>query len=190
MKNLASERGITLIELIVYIALSTVILAIVGGLLINSLTAENLVRDSGQANTDGQLVAQSVSKSTRLARDLDVQTPTPDTMVLRALIVDDALSTPIAAHCEAWYFGDNQIRTTRSGSAIAVPTDPADVAGWTLLASGVRPVGANPIFDVTGLSVSLKIQLDSGDSRPVLIETTAVSRQPATPPTEVESLCF
>ena len=184
------ERGITLVELIIYAMLSVLILAIVGGMLVNSLSAERIVRDSSQASNTGQLVAQSVTRGVRMASKLEVTTPTPDSVVLRVLIVDDALASPAAtAHCEAWYFGNGELRTTRSLSAIAIPGSHADAEGWTLLATGVAEVGAKPAFSVTGLSANLALELDTGESSPLLIETTAASRQQA-PPTEVESLCF
>ncbi|WP_168626189.1 MULTISPECIES: type II secretion system protein J [unclassified Cryobacterium] len=183
------ERGITLVELIIYAMLSVLILSIVGGMLVNSLTAERIVRDSSQASNTGQLVAQSVTRGVRMASKLEVSTPTPDSVVMRALIVDDALASPATAHCEAWYFGNGELRTTRSPSAIPIPGSHADAEGWTLLATGVAEVGARPAFSVTGLSANLALELDTGDSSPLLIETSAVSRQQA-PPTEVATLCF
>lgn len=184
------ERGITLIELIIYAMLSILVLSVVGGMLINSFSAERVVRDSSDASNSGQLASQSITKGARMARALHVVTPSADSALLRVLIVDDALASPVVAHCEAWYFGDGELRTTRSSAAIAVPTTAADVADWTLLASRVEQVGTTPIFNVSGLSATLTMQLNTGEGSPVLIETTAVSRQPATPPTEVASLCF
>lgn len=184
------ERGFSLIELVIYSMLAVLVLTIVGGMLINSLNAQALVRNSAQSSNTGQLVAQSVSHGVRNARALNLAAPTADTLVLRALIVDNAVASPPTAHCEAWYFGGGEVRTTRSDTAIAVPALPSDVSSWTLLAIGAGPVGSDPMVAVSGLTADLRVRLKEGTGAEILIETTAVSRQPATPPTEVEHLCF
>ena len=185
-----SERGFTMIELLIYSMLATVVLVIVGGMLINALNAQNTVRDATDASNTGQLVSQSVTHGVRHARALDLDAPTAGSEVLRALVVDDAVTTPVVAHCEAWYFGGGEIRTTRSDTQIPLPLNPADVSDWTLLADGALPVGTAPVFAISGLTADLRVQLDSGKGLPVLIETTAASRQPNVLPSGVESLCF
>ncbi|WP_167138259.1 hypothetical protein [Diaminobutyricimonas sp. TR449] len=177
-------------ELVIYAMLAVVVLTIVGGLLINSLRAQALVNNSAQSSNTGQLVAQSATRGVRDAAKLELSTPLPDVQVLRALVIDDALASPVVAHCRAWYFGDGAVRTTRSSVAIPLPTTAADVSNWMLLADGVEKVNADPVVGLVGRSVKLKLQLAQGTESEVLIETTAVSRQPIAVPTEVETLCF
>lgn len=179
-----SERGMTLIELLVYALLLALVVALIGGLLINGLNTERTVRNSAEATSSGQLAAQSVSHGVRAATVLELSVPSGDPQVLRALIVDNALSSPVVSHCAAWYYGGGELRTTRSNTTIPMPTSPADVEGWTLLASGVEPAGATPVFilDTANRDVEFTMQLSHGDGLNTLIETTALSRQPATPP--------
>ena len=184
-----SERGFTLIELMVAGALSILVLMIVGGMIISSLTTERTVQQSNAASSVGQLAASSITHGTRAASLLSLTAPAADTQLLKALIVDDVLSTPAAAHCEAWYVGGGEVRTTRSATAIPTPST-ADLASWTLLADGVTASGADPVFAVTGLELELLMQVTTQDGVTVLIDTPAVSRQSGLPPTEVATLCF
>ncbi|MEX1079735.1 MAG: prepilin-type N-terminal cleavage/methylation domain-containing protein [Homoserinimonas sp.] len=179
-----SESGMSLVELLVYSLLLGIVLALIGGLLINGLVTERTVRNSAEATTTGQLAARSVSHGVRAATALELSALSGDPQVLRALIVDDALSSPVASHCAAWYYGGGELRTTRAAGMIPLPTTAADVESWTLLASGVEPAGASPVFtlDPTTRDVEFIMQLSHGDGLNALIETTALSRQPATPP--------
>ncbi|WP_166876985.1 type II secretion system protein [Salinibacterium sp. ZJ450] len=188
--RMKSERGMTLIELVIYSMLAVVVLTIVGGILINSINADKTVREASNASSSAQLVSQSFTHGVRHARELERAVPFAGAEVLRALIVDNAVSSPAAAHCEAWYFGAGEIRTTRSSSAIPLPVDATDVADWTLLAEGADPITGVQVFAQSDLTAALTVQVATGDEQPVLIETTAVSRQPDVIPIEVESLCF
>ena len=62
-----SDRGITLVELLVYMLLAIVVLTIVGSILINSFQAERQVRDAAQSNSTAQLVAESLGRGIRNA---------------------------------------------------------------------------------------------------------------------------
>jgi prepilin-type N-terminal cleavage/methylation domain-containing protein len=185
-----SDRGFTLIELLVTSVLTVLVLSIVGGMLISSMTTESTVKDSTESTSAGQLVSSSVTHGVRAASALTLTSPTPDTQLLRALIIDDVLSSPVVAHCESWFYGDGVIRTERSNTAIAVPASSAGVADWTLLADGVERVGATPVFALTGLTLDLTMQVAGDRGLTVLIDTTAVSRQPGQLPAGVASLCF
>lgn len=187
----SSDAGFSLIELIVASALGVLVLSIVGGMVISSFLTERTVNDSTTSSNLGQLALSSLSLGVRHASDLSLVEPTADSQVLMALIVDDVLSTPATAHCESWFIGDGEVRTERSSTAIAIPSGPADVADWTLLATGVEEVGSTPMLTMPGeLTVQLKMQLHGDDGLTVLMDTTAVSRQPGSPPTEVIDLCF
>ena len=179
-----SERGITLVELLMYSLLLAIVLALIGGLLINGLVTERTVRNSAEATSSGQLAARSVSHGVRASTTLQLSAPSGEPQVLMALIVDDAISSPVVSHCAAWYYGGGELRTTRSDTMIPMPASPTDVDSWTLLASGVEPAGTTPVFtlDAANRDVELTLRLSHGDGLNTLIETTALSRQPATPP--------
>lgn len=187
---MSSDRGFTLIELLVASALSVLVLSIVGGMIISSITTEHTVQESTESSTLAQLTSSSITHGVRHASSLDLSAPTPDTQLLRALIVDDVLATPVVAHCESWLYGDGEVRTKSSTAAIPVPASMAGAANWTLLADGVQAVGTTPVFTLTGLTVDLSMQLRGDLGVTVLVDTTAVSRQPGSIPTEVVNLCF
>ncbi|MCU1418120.1 MAG: prepilin-type N-terminal cleavage/methylation protein [Schumannella sp.] len=185
-----SDRGFTLIELLVASALSIIVLSIVGGMIISSITTEHTVQESTESSTLAQITSSSITHGVRHASKLSLSAPSGNTQLLRALIVDDALASPVVAHCESWYYAGGTLRTKSSSTAIAVPTGSADVVNWTLLAEGVAPVGTIPVFTLTGSTVDLSMQVTGDRGLTVLIDTTAVSRQPSLAPTEVANLCF
>ncbi|WP_207454283.1 PilW family protein [Herbiconiux sp. SYSU D00978] len=171
----ANDRGFTLIELLVYGALSVLVLGLVGGFLINSLLAERSVRQTTESSNSGQVAAQSIARGVRDALYLD---EAAGGALLRAVIVDDALAASPTVTCRAWYVTNGEVRTTSSNDPISVPSGPADVAGWTLVATGASPVGTAPVFDVVDdYSVDVKFQIDPANGASILVETTARSRQ-------------
>lgn len=190
IQSTARDAGLTLIELLIAIMLAVGVLLASGGMLISSLLAERTVTDATGSSNFGQLAAKSVSHGVFHASELAYTTPTVDSELLMALIIDDAVADPAIAHCEAWHVGGGEVRWTQSSTAITSPASAADAAGWTLLAEGVEPIGTSPVLAVAGLSVDLNMQLSGVRDVPILISTTAVSRQPANIPTEVEDLCF
>lgn len=180
-----SERGFTLIELMIYSMLSIVVLLIVGGFLINSLRAENTVRDSTEATTSGQLVSQSIGKAIRNASAFQSTTPFAGAVMLTARTTRSATEWD----CQAWTYSNGEIRTTTSTTAIPAPTA-SSVQGWTLLSDSIVPVAGTPVLDISGHQVDLNFQVSTGTGKPVLIRTSALSRQPV-PVTGVESApCF
>lgn len=183
-----SERGFTSIELLVASMLSILVLTLAGGMMISSLTAEQTVKDTTDSSNLGQLAAKAIAHGVRHANALSLTAPTADTQVLMAHIVDDAVAEPAVAHCEAWYYGEGEVRWRSSPSAIAAPATAADASDWVLLAEGVSPVNSTPVFTLSGTTVDVVMQLSGTHNVPILITTTAVSRQPA--PTEVATLCF
>ena len=182
-----SERGFTLVELLIYSMLSVIVLGIVGGLLINSLTAERIVRSAAEASTAGQLVAQSIGHGVRNASAITLSAPTPDTQLLMVRTVGPG---PTAEWlCQAWYIGANEVRT-KTSSAVIPPPSASDAADWTMLGDGMQPASSAPFLTLTDRRVDLKFEVNTGDALPVLISTSTVSRQPV-PATGVESQpCF
>ena len=182
-----SERGFTLVELMIYSMLSVIVLVIVGGILINSLTAERIVRSATEASTAGQLVAQSIGHGVRNASAITLSAPTPDTQLLMVRTVGPGATAEWL--CQAWYFGASEVRTTTS--SVGIPPPAASGAGdWTLLGDGMQPASPAPVFTVTDRRVDLNFEVSTGGGPPVLISTSAVSRQPI-PATGVESQpCF
>lgn len=181
MKN---ERGFTLIELLIASMLSIMVLLIVGGFLINSLTTERTVRVASEASAGGQLVAQSIAKGVRNASAIS---PAVGADMISVRTVDSG--TAATWFCQAWSYASGEIRTTTSNAAIAVPTAD-ELKTWTLLGEGISQDDAAPVFAVNARSVDLRFEISTGDGFPMLIRTTAVSRQPTPPIGEGTSPCF
>lgn len=182
-----SERGLTLIELLVYISLAIVVLLIVGGILINSLKAEKTVRNSVEASDTGQLISQSVTKGVRQASAIRLTAPTASSQLLSVRTADSVTGWV----CRAWYYGDGEVRMTTSAAGIATPTA-AEAKTWTRLGKDIRQVTGVPVFVLAASDrqVDLTLEAGTGNGRPVLISTSAFSRQPV-PATGVETApCF
>lgn len=187
----AAENGFTLVELLVYMVLAVVVLLIVGGVLINTLTTERTVRDATQASNTGQLVAKSVGHGVRNASDIWLSAPgvVPELLMVRTVGSD---ATP-NWFCQAWSYDSGEVRTSTSTEAIMTGQTSSTVTSWTLLADGVEPVVesavAQPVFGVSGRQVTLNLDVSTGDGQPVLISTVSTSRQPVSV-TGVVPTCF
>jgi Tfp pilus assembly protein FimT len=182
-----SERGFTLIELLVYMMLATVVLLIVGGILINSLKAEQTVRSSVEGADTGQLISQSVTKAVRNASAIRLTAPAASSQLLTVRTTDGASGWV----CRAWYYGAGEVRMRTSATAIPAPTA-TEALDWTRLGEDIRRVAGAPVFALTGADrqVDLTLEAQTGNGRPVLIDTSALSRQPV-PATGVEAApCF
>ena len=177
-----ADRGFTLIELVVSTALALLVLVIVGGMFVSTIRAQTSVREAAQSSNTGQLVAKALTRDIRAAREISAAPPSSGTCLLRLTIVDNALTTPVSVRYVAWYFGNGEIRSKRSTSAIAVPAFPSNVATWTLYASGVRRADSTPVFSTNGPQVVLTFTVAGASGAPVLIQTTAASRQPMPTP--------
>ena len=66
------DAGYTLVELLFYSSLLVLILTVVGGMLLNTITSEQKVLDSAQANSSSQVIASSVQSGVRNATALVV----------------------------------------------------------------------------------------------------------------------
>lgn len=187
-----SDSGFSLIELLVYISLSTVILAIVGGILINGLRVETQVRDGIESTTTAQLVTQSLGRGVRNASALEVSNPSAGTTLLRTRSIDSNVDGA-SWRCNAWHVGaDGELRWTVSDAAIsATPTD-TELETWTLLGTGLTPRDARPILEYNGAerSVTIAFSAQAGDGPPVIVDTTIVSRQPVPATGEVRAPCL
>ena len=205
-QNQASrETGYTLVELLIYSSLLVLILTVVGGMLLNTLTAEQKVLDSANANSVSQLISTSVHSGVRNATDLTLSNGADPDNYHQLLVVTTANTDPAvlatARVCQAWYYAaatggamyykrGAAPQTTLTSQALA-----NDMTGWTLLGSGLSATlpavdGLKPIFsDLTAdnSSIALNFAINAGgDSSPALISTTVTSRQSATESTS----CF
>jgi prepilin-type N-terminal cleavage/methylation domain-containing protein len=186
------DAGFTLIELLVYVSLLGIIITVISGIFLSSLTAEKTVRTVVQATTQGQLAAQSVQTGIRNSTDFRLQTYDNKDQLLLARVAGN--QTALTYGCAAWYYSASErtIRYKSSTAAIAPPTA-AQVATWLRLVDGVVPATSSPatttIFVTTpGAPNQLDIafEVNGGATDPnAAIVSSAVRRL-----TEVSTQCF
>ncbi len=177
---LADQRGFTLVELLVYMVLLLLVLAVAGGLLSSTLVHSTTIRTVDESSTAAQLAADSIESGIRNSSDFSLTSPSgTDQMIVARVASSDATLT---WSCAAWYYSatDGSLRMSRSGTAIAAPTT-AQLASWTLLVDGVQPITGTEIFTTTaGRRLVIAFIGLAGDQPPVSITTSAFSRAGAT----------
>ena len=169
------DSGLGLVELIIYSALTLIILSSVGGVVVSMVSVQNQVMDSANAAEQAQLISRSVNSGVRNATAVDLQTVNTTDQILR---VRTASGAGIAVwSCKAWYFraANKELRMRTSSSAIANPTQ-TDLDGWTLLASGVRATQGQQIFLLNGLKLSLVFSEQKANETPIIIKTSVSQR--------------
>lgn len=181
----------SLVELLIYSVLLVVVLTIAGAIIINALTSQHTVSAVTTATSAGQLVSTSVEQGIRNASAFKVDTPTAFGQLLRSRTVRVTTAGVATWGCVAWFRTPSGNFYTRSStSTIAAPTVTSDLSTWTLIATGVGlPTGTAQAFTGTASQLSLAVSVDTGDSKPVLISTTIVSR-PQTDTGTAPTSCF
>lgn len=186
----ADDSGISLVELLVYMFLSVIVLTIVGTILINSLSAESIVRSSAESASTSQVATLSLNRGIHNASAIEVSTPAADIELLRSRSIDS--SDDGVWRCEAWAVVDGELRWTTSSTAISPPLTASQVSTWTLLVDGVSKIGTDSYFasSAGGRGVDISFTAAGGNGIPISLSTQIVSRQPV-PATGIESLpCF
>lgn len=184
----ARDAGITLIELLIYSFLAIVVLTLVGQFLINSLRVDTQVRNGAEAASNAQVAAASIGRGVRNASAVEVVEVEPGLQVLRTRSIGGG-DTPVWL-CQAWAIQDGALRWTSSDAAI--PITAQAVAGWTLIVDNVRPAPGKPYFaaNAADRAVDFAFTIANGDGAPILIDTTAISRQPIPATGRVSLPCF
>ena len=185
------EGGYTLVELLIYSSLLVVILTAVGGMLLNTVTAENTVMASGNASRTSQLIFTSVHSGVRNATAINlIEYPGNDQRLV--LKTSDSGSEDAGERiCQEWYYTESNggaMYYKSVAAGLTVPTAPTvstDMDGWMLLGQGLSSRADEPIFstnpDVDPVNVTLNFAMSKGTtSSPVLISTTVMSRMAAT----------
>jgi len=183
-----ADRGVTLVELLVYSALLVLVLTIVGSMLYRALVSQRDVRAVTEASNTAQLVASSVESGVRNAAAIKYTAlaGADELLVARA-----SFGSTVAPSwtCVGWFYdASEKVLYTRRVSptgaptpAITAPSTPANYATWVALADGVVPltVGAHvftpaPIAAPTMVSVDMKVL--AGTRKPTAMSSSFVSR--------------
>lgn len=170
------DKGFTLVELLIASGLMVLVAVIVGSILVNSFNAEKTVRTTTQAASAGQLVASSIEQGVRNATWLDLAA-TNGEYFLRVRTASGAET--VTWSCQAWFVSGGSAYTRVATTAITRPTT-ANLTGWTLLASGLAQSGSTAVLSKDNRQIHITFEVTAGDAQPVLIQTSALSRQTGT----------
>lgn len=178
----STDAGFTLVELLVSIALFSIVITVVGGVLISSFRADQTVRTVTTGTTDGQLALNVIDADVRNSSIVSVRpAPATDSQLVVARV------TPRSGpQCVALYYNasQNEIRRTTSTSAISMPANDAATNGWPVIATGVvqlpNPAGGFvPVFLADNdRTVTVRFAADAGGSTGSVFTTTVTGRPP------------
>ncbi len=186
------DAGMSLAELLAYMILSGIVLAIVGTLVVRVLVTQRDVREQATASSASQVVLTDMQGALRNA----VAVRTPSGFGGRLLLVktrtgdDDA--DPTSFQCRGWYVdtATGELRTVRGAPGGTAPTRgltaASDLSGWTVALDGVRPstsAGAPlPVFTAegaTGAHIRFEVA-DGQDGSSLTITSAAIPRPQGT----------
>lgn len=162
-KHRGSDEGLSLIELVVAVLVSTVVVFGLATLLINSWTTQGKVTTVTQATNQGQFVGSTIERAMRNALSFDV---TESGTVLR---VRTSLGGQLK--CQGFRITSAGAQFVTNATALPFPN-----TGWASWQSGMAASGSSPFFSRTSagaLTYSFKITTESS---PVTFSATVAPR--------------
>lgn len=183
----SQDRGLTLIELIVYMLLATIVIGIVATIMINSFRVDTQVRETAAATSDAQLLAESLGRGIRNAGYIEATAPAVGQVYVRTQSRDSGTAGDWV--CSAWFFDGDTISWTTSPTALPATPVPGSML---VLLDEIEAVGSDPVLaaGADGRSLSVSLSAAEGAGAPVLLDTTIVSRQPRILTVEERAQCF
>ncbi|HEY9309130.1 MAG TPA: hypothetical protein VIP82_15110 [Microbacterium sp.] len=161
-----ADSGLSLIELIVYVLLASVLLGAMALILVNSWRTQEDVTSVSGATNRGQVMGSALERAMRNALDFDVDNTGT---VLR---VRTSLTGPHA--CQGFLLTDDEARIAMSSGAL-----PANTNDWADWESDVVQNGTSPFFVENGDTVVYTFDIET-DSAPVRFSGEAAARSVAT----------
>ena len=159
------DRGVTLVELIIYIALSTLVVSLVAATLIGLWTAQSQANSTATSSTKGDVVSRGIDLAMRNAT---VSYVSSDGSTL-------AIATNLTGGrtCQGWYVDSaGALHQTMSSTSISL----SNAANWPVQATGVVALGGQPYFaPASGNGVTYALGF-SGTSTTVPFQATVNSR--------------
>lgn len=179
-----TDRGFTLVELLVYMFLAVIVGTIVAGILINSLRVQVQIQDSASSAQSSLLVADAVGTAVRDSLAMKSTALADGTVVVVTRSLDPSVESTTTAGpenslCFAFAVVGDEVRYTTSATAIA-PANAAATDSWTQLLSGAeRITPSTSILTVLdgGAALRLALVTEQGDGGPQQIDTTIRSLQ-------------
>ena len=161
------QAGMSLVELIIYAALSALILSLVGGFLVRAVLTEQNVVSTVQGTNNAQLLTESIKNDVRNAKQIFAADK-----ILVVNTADTRGGDDFVWSCQAWYFHDDGTVYSKA-TALSEPPADSDLATWTVFSTGVHDAA----FAAVGVrGVDLSFTVDA--SVAAVVHTVATSRGP------------
>lgn len=184
------DSGVTLVEMLVYSLLLGLVFALVGGILVNSLTTQRDVRAMSETTSAGQVVIRSFDRVVRNATEMEIPAVFGGDLIIVKSRQVDPTDDPDTWICRAWHFDEaaGELRTM-SDSATGTPatvglTTAVDSSGWVVAVDDVvrSTDGAGnplPVFAMSDVvSASIRFDLETGKASNQLSFTSASTARP------------
>ncbi|MEV7971876.1 hypothetical protein [Cellulomonas sp. NPDC089187] len=186
-----ADAGLSLAELLVYMVLSGIVLAIVGTLLVTTLVTQRDVRAQATASSAAQVVLTDMENALRNA--VSVRTPSSfdgNLLVVKTRIADSDADSSFT--CRGWYLdpATGRILTVRGAPGSTAPTrgltTGSDFSRWAVALEDVRrstvTASPAPVFTAegaTGAHIRFEV-LDGEDGSSLTITSAAIPRAQGT----------
>jgi prepilin-type N-terminal cleavage/methylation domain-containing protein len=176
------DEGFTLVELLISMALLSVLITVVGGIIVSSLQADRTIREVTTSTTDGQLVVNAIEQTVRNSTAISV-VPNADESSVFAVV---RTTVGGSARCVAWFF-DTQAQAIfqrDSSSAISAPTPGAVGSEWREVSGGIVPdddaTGTPyPVLQADGSrGLVVRFAVEGGTRASTLFVTSVTGRGP------------
>lgn len=159
-----AESGLSLIELMIAMLVSTIVILGAATILVNSWLTQEDVSSTTKATTRGQLMGSTIERAMRNAKDFIVSPSDDNATELRVWTSLGGNKT-----CQAFQLATGEARIASSTSTLPAAGTWGD---WEV---GVQQQGTTPFFQRTGNTVIYTFQLET-DSAPVSISGQAKMR--------------
>lgn len=161
------DAGVSLIELIIYVMIASVVLGAVAMILINSWSTQENVVSETEATNRGQLVSSAIERAVR--NGLAVEVTGANTLKVRT-------SLGGSLQCQGFGLGGDATMTMNAGPL---------GSGWPEWEDGIAAIPGEPLLASDGTTVTYAFQITT-TAAPVRFVGTVSARNP----TGVTSPCW
>ena len=176
-----SDAGFSLVEMLVYIVLSALALAVLSSIMLNGLRTQKTVQSIDNATGVASLVSRSVEQGignadgVGTATAFSVTAATPAGQLLQARTAASTTAGIATWRCQAWYYSATNAAfytATSTSGAVALPANTAALSSWVLLGSGVSAPSGIAFTATSSTLLKLTLTVSSTGAPPVVVATT------------------
>lgn len=164
------ERGMSLIELLVYIVLTALMVTLITTLVISVSRASTQVRLNSESSNTSQALLERLQLNLRNATALTAKADGANLLVIATVRSNtDGIENAEDMRCVGFYFdqaaGKVHSTTSETGSTTATKTaftTPVSAKSWPVAATGVFKDGATSVVNTASSSASILFQSTRG----------------------------